>query len=313
LFLSGAAKWFGKSEDVRFKKLAEKFIDIVKSTRSPGYEEWCWGYNFDWQSKAFFQPKFTPTVVATSFVANAFLDAYQIWKEKEYLDIARSSADFVTNRLNRTVDGDTICFSYSPLDKTQVYNATALGSRLLARIFSVTSEPTLYEAAEKSIRFLVDHQNLDGSWFYGSADHQRWIDNFHTGFILESLHDFAAFTNDSHVLDSLQRGYAFYKKNFLSGDTIPKCYHDSTYPIDVHSVAQSIVTFARLGDVDLAKRVAEWAGENMQSKQGYYYYQKQRYYTNRIPYMRWSQSWMFYALAILLNYFSGENEATSRG
>jgi len=35
----------------------------------------------------------------------------------------------------------------------------------------------------------------------------------------------------------------------------------------------------------------------MRSSEGYFYYQRHRFHTNRIPYMRWSQAWMMYALA----------------
>ncbi len=301
LLLSGSVRLFQTTRDNKYRTLALKFIDILKSVRSPGYGEWCWGYNFDWQSKAFFQPKYTPTVVATSFIANAFLDAYQVLGEKEYREIARSAADFVMHRLNKTKEGDTICFSYSPLDQTQVYNATALGSRLLARLFSLTQERQLFEAAEKSVRFVVNRQNADGSWFYGTADYQRWIDNYHTGFVLESLNDFIQFTNDSRFRENAARGYEFFKTSFFLEDRKPKYYHNRIYPIDIHSAAQSIVTLVKFGDVDLARRVADWTILNMQDKEGYFHYQKHKLFTNKIPYIRWSQAWMFYALAILLS------------
>ena len=35
-------------------------------------------------------------------------------------------------------------------------------------------------------------------------------------------------------------------------------------------------------------------------RRGFFYYQKRRLYTARTPYMRWSQAWMMYALARLL-------------
>jgi len=307
LFLSGAVKLFQTTMDHKYKTLALKFTGILKSVRSSGYGEWCWGYNFDWQSKAFFQPKYTPTVVATSFIANAFLDAYQVLAEKEYIEIARSAADFVMHRLNKTEEGDTICFSYSPLDKTRVYNATALASRLLACVFSLTQERQLFEVAEKSVRFVVNHQNPDGSWFYGTADYQRWIDSFHTGFVLESLTDYTRFTGDDRFRESIAKGYQFFKMHFFLEDGTPKYYHNKIYPIDIHSAAQSIVTLVKFGDVDLARRVAEWAILNMQDKEGYFYYQKQKWFTNKIPYIRWSQAWMFYALAVLLSKISGRN------
>jgi len=38
----------------------------------------------------------------------------------------------------------------------------------------------------------------------------------------------------------------------------------------------------------------------MQDIEGFFYYQKWKWYTNKIPYIRWSQAWMFYALAYLI-------------
>ena len=43
-----------------------------------GYVEACWGYNFDWQSGAFFVPVGTPNVVCTVFAAHAYSD----WDER---------------------------------------------------------------------------------------------------------------------------------------------------------------------------------------------------------------------------------------
>jgi hypothetical protein len=50
----------------------------------------------------------------------------------------------------------------------------------------------------------------------------------------------------------------------------------------------------------LAERVLNWTVTNMQSPQGYFYYQKKKYFTNKIPYMRWSQAWIFYGLSYYL-------------
>jgi hypothetical protein len=38
----------------------------------------------------------------------------------------------------------------------------------------------------------------------------------------------------------------------------------------------------------------------MQDARGFFYYQQHRRYTNRIPYMRWSQSWMLYGMEKML-------------
>ena len=89
---------------------------------------------------------------------------------------------------------------------------------------------------------------------------------------------------------------------FWLEDGSAKYYHNSLYPGDIHCSAQGIVTCLKLREhddrsVSIAKKIAKWAIGNMQDKEGYFYYQKTRWYTNKIPYMRWSQAWMFYALS----------------
>jgi hypothetical protein len=72
-------------------------IDYLTETiiglKSENYSGACWGYNFDWQARAFFQPRYTPTVVATTFIANALLDAYEITNNPSLLKVARSACD----------------------------------------------------------------------------------------------------------------------------------------------------------------------------------------------------------------------------
>src|SRR5690606_35295186 len=125
--------------------------------------------NFDWQSRAFFQPKDTPTIVGSTFNASALLDAYDITKREDMLTTARSACDFILKDLNRTYDEKgNFSFSYSPLDKSVVYNASLLGSRILARVYSYTGEKILIEEAQKSVAYCCGFQRDDGSWGYGA-------------------------------------------------------------------------------------------------------------------------------------------------
>jgi hypothetical protein len=57
----------------------------IEACRSKGYSGHAGAYNFDWESRAFFQPKFMPTIVASSFIANALLDAYEITRDEKLL------------------------------------------------------------------------------------------------------------------------------------------------------------------------------------------------------------------------------------
>ena len=284
----------------KIEYLADKLIEMI----SPGYSGACWGYNFDWQNRLFFQPKGTPTVVATSFTANAFFEAYDVTGNQKYLDTALSSLDFIIKDLNKTKEKDGFIFSYSPLDNSKVYNATLLGARLLARGYHYTKEEQYKVLAEQAILPIVRKQNTDGSWIYGEAKTQNWIDSFHTGYNLECLFDYSYYTKDNQFMSSFEKGLGFYLNNFFLEDGKPKYYSDKLYPIDIHAPAQLIVMLSKTGklnqNIELANKVLNWTIKNMQNKKGYFYYQMKPYFSSRISYMRWAQAWMFYAFS---NYF----------
>jgi hypothetical protein len=54
------------------------------------------------------------------------------------------------------------------------------------------------------------------------------------------------------------------------------------------------------GAMALAEKIAGWTIENLRDSSGYFYYQRRRLFTVRIPFMRWTQAWMLYAIARLL-------------
>src|SRR5690606_36860652 len=131
-----------------------ELADLLIKIKNEGYSGGCWGYNFDWQARAFIQPKGTPTVVATTFIASALLEAYRITKRLEYLNTAIDTQYFILKDINRTYDKDgDFSFSYSPLDKTQVFNASLLGIRLLSQIYGHTKHENLLTEARKSVSF----------------------------------------------------------------------------------------------------------------------------------------------------------------
>ncbi|MEX2566537.1 MAG: delta-aminolevulinic acid dehydratase [Cyclobacteriaceae bacterium] len=262
----------------------------------------CWGYNFDWQSRAFFQPKNTPTVVATTFIGCALMDAFYITGDQRYLQTARSACDFILKDLNRTYDeNEDFSFSYSPLDRSVVFNASLLGARLLSYVYASTNEKILAEEAKRAVAFACKNQKDNGSWSYGTFNFHQWIDNFHTGYNLECIADYMKHTGDSDFEDHLTKGFTFYIRTFFTEDGIARYYSNSTYPIDIHAPTQLIITLKKLGKFEeyreLAEKVLYWTIDNMQSPSGFFYYQINKYFTSKIPYMRWAQAWMFLALS----------------
>ncbi len=307
LFLTGYCNLYTieKEEDylVHIKFLADKLIEL----QTKGYSGSCWGYNFDWQSRAFFLPKETPTVVATSFIASSLLDAYEITKDEKYLNTAISSTKFILNDLNRTQKDEGFIFSYSPYDYTRVYNASLLGAKLLSRVYSYTLDKQLLSTARLSILACCNEQREDGAWIYGELDIQGWVDSFHTGYNLECIYDYQKYSGDSSFDTVIEKGLEYYLNNFFLEDGTPKYYDNKTYPIDIHAPAQFIATLFRLVKLDenkkLIDKVLNWTIQNMQDKKGYFYYQLKPSISSKIPYMRWAEAWMFYAFTFYLRTF----------
>ena len=287
---------------------ARELLDDLMWMRLKGFKGAAWGYNFDWQSRSFFIPSVTPTVVPTAFAARALCEAAGVLGTEEYLPFARTICDFILNDLNRSEEtDDEVCFSYSPLDRTRVFNASLLAGETLASVGKLTGETSLCEWAMRAARYVIRRQRADGSWAYGADEHQSWADNFHTAFILKSL---------SRIIEScecardqfepaLVRGYEFWKERFFLDDGWPKYYSDRLYPADAHSAASAIVTLVGLrgrvpGALNFAEQIADWTIRNLHDDRGFFYYQLRRFHTVHIPFMRWSEAWMMYALARLL-------------
>lgn len=303
LFLSAYCNLYKRDPSEANLQQIHFFAKKIHEHISPGYSGACWGYNFDWEARAFFQPKNMPTVVASSFIGNALLDAYEITNNGEWLKTARSTCDFILKDLNRTYDeAGNFSFSYSPADKSVVFNATLLGARLLSRVYSFTDENMLLEEARKTVIFCCEKQQPNGAWSYGTLPFHQWIDNFHTGYNLECISDFIKFSGEIKYAQYVDKGFDYYINNFFTAEGMPKYYNNSVFPIDIHTPSQLVVTLYKLDKFDahkeLMNKVLNWTIDHMQSPKGYFYYQVNRYFTSRIAYMRWSQAWMFYAYSI---------------
>jgi hypothetical protein len=286
---------------------ARNLLSMLLSMRVEGCSGAAWGYNFDWQSRNFFAPRGTPTIVPTAFAARAFIEAAYEFNDDEYLNTARSICDFILRDLPRTVDTATeLCFSYAPDSNTRIFNASLLAAEVLASVGRLTSDAALCREAERAARYVVNQQQPDGSWFYGTEANQQWIDSFHSAYILFSLKrviDACALADEFQR--SLKRGLSYWTKTFFLADGWPKYYHDDAYPADAHAAASAIVTLVECRElhetsIQMAQQIASWTTRNLRDPQGFFYYQRRRFYTVRKPYMRWTQAWMLYALARLL-------------
>ncbi len=289
-------------------------IDRLEALRARGYEEPCWGYHFDVETRYFFYPRTTPNTIATAFAGHALLDAAERRGSARAAALAAGVGEFLLRRIEATPDPDRTgggaYLGYFPGDRTPIHNASLLAASVLARLAArERSAPAGEQAARArdAVAYAVAHQRADGSWPYseGPRGMGSWVDNFHTGYVLDALLRCGEALGDADALAAWERGLDLFADRLVDRDGAPRSTLERRYPIDGQSVAQSIDTFARaarrrperLAD---ARRVLGWGLANMRRADGAFQFQRRRRRANRAAHVRWVQAPMLSALVTLL-------------
>lgn len=308
IFISGMLQDFHRTKDERLLPLclylAEWLLSIkcdLKTWDSPS-----WGYHFDWKARAFFVPKGKPNIITTIYVSRALYDLGCVLDLDYLKQEGLASAGFIVKHLTTQIDGKTF-FAYIPGESAFVHNASLWGAAWVAFAGAVKNNEDYKQLALTVARQSVADQHSDGSWAYGTRSHHGFIDGFHTGYNLEALHEIRTALNTQEFDKSIEKGMRYYKENLFEADGTAKYYHNNRYPLDVHSSAQAIITFLKVGgsaeDVAFATRVMQKAVDDLYlPEKGHFCYQVRRHFSNKINYMRWTQAWAYYSFSTLANY-----------
>jgi len=285
---------------VEFQSESELLLAELQKLSSPGWSGAAWGYDFDWESRYVSIPAFTPTIVATGIISNALFEYYLLTRNNHARVLLESAASFILKDIKRTYTDDTLCFSYSPLDNQLVFNASMKGARLLAQIYHLTGDKEYLGVAVKAVRYVMNHQRSDGAWVYSLNDKREWVDNYHTGYILDALKTYSVLTNDKQFEDQIKLGLNYYISRFFENSTIPRFLDSKTYPVDSTAAAQSLITLSNFNQTELGIKVGIWIMENMQDKDGHIYFRRYPFFTSKVSFMRWSNAWMLAGYSKLL-------------
>jgi rhamnogalacturonyl hydrolase YesR len=300
----GYLTMFRHAREERHRQNAVEMLGWLDKNKSPNYVSHSWGNHFIFSSRNVRTPIYEPIIVWTSLIGQVFLDAYALSERPKYLEIAKSVCDWIMS-VPREVTERGVCLSYVAYDQTSIHNSNMLGAAMLAKTGALCGSEEYLRVARLAMEYSCSRQREDGSWFYGESPNCHWIDNFHTGYNLDSLKCYIDSTGDGEFRDNLAKGFAFYIRSFFKPDGTPKYYHDRTYPIDIQCASQSIDTLATFSGhdpsaLDMAIKVARWTIENMQDRDGHFYYVKMPFWTDKTPMLHWGQATMYKALANLL-------------
>lgn len=295
---------YGALGNERDRTRAIQCLEWLDRNRETGYPGHGWGNHFDFTTRGGRMPAHEPTIVWTSLIGQAFLEGYEVTREQWLLEIAESICEWILH-VPREKTESGACLSYVGYGQSSIHNSNMLGAGMLARTWKHTGNPDYLDLAREAMRYSCSRQRPDGSWWYAEDSRYHWIDNFHTGYNLDSLKRYRESTGDESFRENLAQGYRYFKNTFFESNGRPRYYPNSSYPVDIQCAAQAIDTFCFFADHDpdaltWAERVALWTIENLWDRKGYFHYRKYPVLTAKTPYFHWGQATMFKALAHLL-------------
>lgn len=297
----------GKEE---YYEEAIHFLKVLKETRCPSYEHFCWGYPFNWETKAGRVPIGTPLITTTPYAYEAFGDVYQIDKNDKWVEIMRSIAEHTINDIKDfEVSPNASMCSYTPHDGGGVINASAYRAILLTRASVELSEERYWQLAERNLNFVLQFQQPDGSWHYSIDSGNSFIDHFHTCFVLKALAKIERLTGHEGCHKAIEKGVEYYIKNLFDGEGLPKPFSKAprltVYRRELYDYAECInlgvLLKGRFGELD---KILTTAVEDLlvhwQKRNGSFRSRRLLLGWDNVPMHRWAQSQIFRSLCFLL-------------
>ena len=274
----------------------------------------CWdAHGFPIQMRNGYKPIGCTDVIGTEAIGRFFFELDALKPGQAYREICASVNDFIHNNL-RVWNNGLHYFRYTPETKNSkwCYNASIIAAVFVARSSKHYGLDYDESFVDNAVRDVISRQKADGSWYYSldlESGYEKPQIDFHQGFILDAILEYMELHGfEEPYVSTYKRGLEFYrtKQFFPNGQGVYR--YPRKYPVNIHNQAQGIITFTKasaagFGNLyfDFARTIAGWTIANMQDPDGHFYYLKYPLFTNKIPYIRWSDASMAYALSVYLS------------
>jgi hypothetical protein len=306
------------SGEDRYYHRARHFLNELEQSRCPGYDDYCWGYPFHWETLLGTIPAGTPLITTVPYVFEAFQQVYRIDGDPQWRRVMESIARHALRDYKdvpTSATASTCSYTPFPEHSLMVVNANAYRAYLLTNASIEFSEPKYREAAQRNLNFVLEAQNPDGSWYYARDGKRSFVDHFHTCFVMKALAKIEALTGNSDCTSAIQRGVAYYTEHLFDESGVPKPFSRAprmiVYKRELYDYAEcinlSILLRGRFPELDrcLASTLIEIL-RHWQTPEGSFRSRQLYLGWDNTPMHRWASSQLFRSLCFLLRTNSDE-------
>lgn len=304
--------------DERYYARAVHFLDVLESTRSEGFQHHGWGYPFDWETRNGTMKQGTPVITSVPYMYEAFREVFSIDSNARWQRIMASIAHHAAYDYHdrQTSERASSCsYTPDPADPCGVINASAYRAFVLTQASFDFADSGYRAIAERNMRFVIESQNEDGSWYYSIDGQRNFIDHFHTCFVLKALAKIEALTGDAECTRAVERGVAYYVQNLFDADGIPRPFSRrprlTVYRNELYDYAEcinlAVLLRGRFAALDSTlNRLLELGP--WQKRDGSFRTRRLLIGWDNVPMHRWAQAQMFRSLC----FFQREEKRRSR-
>ena len=295
-----------------YLKRAVHFLEVLKVTRSKGFQHYCWGYPFNWETRTGTFREGTPMITSIPYIYEAFRQVYRLDRNPEWLSIMRSIADHAFEDYQDyevSPDASTCCYTPGLEISKGVINASAYRAFLLTQAAIDFSEEKYRRVAERNLKFVLESQNENGSWYYSTDNVRDFVDHFHTCFVMKALAKMEALTGSPHCTKAIERGVGYYVNNLFDADGLPKPFSKrprlTVYRRELYDYAECInscvLLQGRFPELDrVLSLVINDILQRWQKSDGAFRARELLLGWDNVPMHRWAQSQMFRSLSFFL-------------
>ena len=291
---------------------AVHFLNVLKETRSPGFRYYCWGYPFNWETRTGTYEAGTPMITSMPYMYEAFHQVYQLDGNPEWSEILRSIAQHAFEDYQDyevSPDASTCCYTPGKENTKGVINAAAYRAYLLTLAAYDFSDDNYKKAADRNLNFVLESQNLNGSWYYSNDSVRDFVDHFHTCFVLKALAKIEHLTGSEACRNAIERGVNYYVKNLFDERGLPKPFSKrprlTVYRSELYDFAECLNVCLLLRDRfpaldSVLLTVVSDVLKRWQQADGSFRARELLVGWDNVPMHRWAQSQMFRSLSFFV-------------
>ncbi len=207
-----------------FLQSARRDADWLVSLAIPDAKGLCWGFPFVWVTNVGSIPPNQPAATQTAYAYDLFEGLWAITGEEEYLRRLLSVAKAVDEEYLNQSRPDGLVSTYHGRGYGDiVLNAICYRIHILANALKYGCEQ-FRPVVMGLIHYALSRQRWDGSWLYGEAPKNQFIDHYHTCFVIKNLARANRVLGLPEVSSAIGRGLGFYWEHLFDECGLPKPY-----------------------------------------------------------------------------------------